>query len=72
MADLRAKTALFQSTQDKGVFFVFAHFEKKICEILKFGKNLELEIIDYIFRKIIMINEVQILESPNEYYQKQV
>ena len=31
-----------------------------------------LEIIDYIFRKIITLNEVNILESPNEYYQKQV
>ena len=28
--------------------------------------------IDYIFRKIIMLKEVNILESPNEYYQKQV
>ena len=33
---------------------------------------LKLEIIDYIFRKIIMLNEVNILESPNKYYQKQV
>ena len=44
----------------------------KFCEILKFGNNLKLEVIDYIFRKIIMLNEVNILESPNEYYQKQV
>ena len=28
--------------------------------------------MDYIFGKIITLNEVNILESPNEYYQKQV
>ena len=38
--------------------------------MLEFGNNLKLKIIDYIFRKIIMLNEVNILESPNEYYQK--
>ena len=38
----------------------------------KYGNNLKLEIIDYIFRKIIMLNEANILESPNEYNQKQV
>ena len=42
----------------------------KFCEILKFGNNLKLEIIDYIFRKITPLNEVNILESPNEYYRK--
>ena len=44
----------------------------EFCDILKYGNNLKLEIIDYIFRKIITLNEVNILESPNEYYQKQV
>ena len=38
--------------------------------MLTFGNNLKLEIIDYIFRKIITLNEVNILESPNEYYQQ--
>ena len=38
--------------------------------MLKFGNNLKLEIIDYIFRKIIMLNEVNILESPNKYHRK--
>ena len=31
-----------------------------------------MEIINYIFRKIITLNEFNILESRNEYYQKQV
>ena len=54
------------------MFFCFCTFSTKFCEILKFGNNLKLEIIDYIFRKIITLNEVNILESPDEYYQKQV
>ena len=54
-------------------FFVFAHvFGTKFCDILKYWSILKLEIIDYIFRKIITLNEVHILEGPNEYYQKQV
>ena len=44
----------------------------KFCDILKYGNNLKFEIIEYIFRQIIMLNEVNILESPNEYYQKQI
>ena len=31
----------------------------KFCEILKFGNNLKLEIIDYILKKIITLNEVK-------------
>ena len=54
------------------VFFCFCTFWTKFCDILKYGNNLKLEIINYIFRKIITLNEVNILESPNEYYQKQV
>ena len=54
------------------VFFCFCTFWTKFYEILKFGNDLKLEIIDYIFRKIITLNEVNILENPNEYYQKQV
>ena len=53
-------------------FFCFCTFGTKLCDILKYGNNLKLEIIDYIFSKKIMLNEVEILESPNEYYQKQV
>ena len=63
-----------KSTQDRG-FVLFLHILNEIlwysC-ILKYGNNLKLETIDYIFRKTIMLNEVNILESPNEYYQKQV
>ena len=44
----------------------------KFCDILKYLNNLKLEIIDYFFRKIVMLNEVNILESPKEYYQKQI
>ena len=36
------------------------------CDLLKYGNILKLEIIDYIFRKIITLNEVNISESPNE------
>ena len=39
---------------------------------MKFGNSLNLETIDYIFRKIITLKEVNILESPKEYYLKQV
>ena len=46
-------------------FFCFCTFWTKFCDILKYGNNLKLEIIEYIFRKIIMLNEVNILESPN-------
>ena len=53
-------------------FFGFRTFWTKFCNILKYGNNLKLEIINYIIRKIITLNEVNILESPNEYYQKQV
>ena len=85
--DVAPKSVLFKdikcymSTQDRGfflfqlrtkVFFCFCTFWTEFCEILKFRINLKLEIIDYIFRKIITLNEVNILESPNEYYQKQV
>ena len=52
--------------------FGFRTFWTKFCNILNYWNNLKLEIIDYIFRKIIPLNEVNILESPNEYYQKQV
>ena len=52
------------------MFFCFCTFGTKFCEILKFGNNLKLEIIDYIFRKIITLNEVIILKSANEYYRK--
>ena len=54
------------------VFFCFCTFWTKFCEILTFGNNLKLKMIYCIFRKIITLNEVNILESPNEYYQKQV
>ena len=53
-------------------FLCFCTFWTKFCDVLKYGNNLKLEIIDYIFRKIIMLNEVNILESPNKYNQKQV
>ena len=39
---------------------------------MKYGNNLNLEIIDNIFWKIIMLNEVNILETPNEYYQNKL
>ena len=39
-------------------FFGFHTFGMKFCDILKYGNNLKLEIIDYIFRKIIKLNEV--------------
>ena len=54
------------------VFFFFCTFWTKFCDILKYWNNLKLEIIDYIFRKIFTLNEVNILESLNKYYQKQV
>ena len=54
------------------VFFVFAHFERNFVIYWNMEKNLKLEIIDCISRKIITLNEVNILESPNEYNQKQV
>ena len=41
--------------------FLFLHILNEICDILKYGNNLKLEICDYIFRKIIMLNEVDIL-----------
>ena len=67
----------FSNSEQRGFFLpiwgvYFCPFWKKFCDILKYGNNLKLEIIDYIFRKKIMLNEVNILESPNEYYQKQV
>ena len=58
-------------TQDKDALFFYT-FWTQFCEILKFGMNLKLEIINYTLRKIITLNEVNILESPNEYYQKKV
>ena len=58
------------ATQDKGVFW-FLNILNEILWNIEIW-NLKLEIIDYIFRKIITLNEVNILESPNEYYQKQV
>ena len=45
------------------VFFCFCTFLTNICEILTFGNDLKLKIIDYIFRKIITLNEVNILET---------
>ena len=59
------------ATQDKGVF-LFLHILNEILSYIELLKQFKLEIIDYIFRKIITLNEVYILESPNEYYQKQV
>ena len=67
---LLIKTA---TTQDIGFFFLFLHILNEIFVIYwNIEKNFKLEIIDYIFRKIIMLSEVNILESLNEYYQKQV
>ena len=55
------------------VFFLFLHILNEIfLKYWNFENSLKLEIIDYIFRKIITLNKVNILESPNEYYQKQV
>ena len=60
------------SNSGQRFFFCFCTFWTKFFDILRYGNNLKLEIIDYIFRKIIMLNEVNILQNPNEYLQKQV
>ena len=52
------------TTQDRG-FFLILHILKEMYDILIYGNNLNLEAIDYIFRNIIILNEVNILESPN-------
>ena len=50
-------------TRDRG-FFCFCTLWTKFCEILKFGNNLKLEIIDYIFRKIILLKWSQHFRKP--------
>ena len=56
-------------TQDRGPF-LFSYILTKFCNILRYGKNLKFETIVQFFRKIIQLNAVSIVKSPNEYYRK--
>ena len=68
----KSPVIIINTTQDKGVF-LFLHILNEISWYIEILETiLKLEIIDYIFKKIITLKEVNILESPNEYYQKQV
>ena len=51
-------------------YFGFRTFWTKFCNILKYGVNLKFETSVQIFRKIIQLNAVIVLKSPNEYYRK--
>ena len=65
MVDIR------ETTQDRGVF-LFLHILNEILWNIEIWKQFKVENHWLYFRKLITLNEVNILESPNEYYQKQV
>ena len=62
----------FYTTQDR-VFFLSLHIVNEILWYIEILKQFKVATHwTYFFNKIIMLNEVNILEIPNEYYQKQV